>query len=321
MAQDMSLSSVGLATLGAGLLGVLSHVCIFIRGEWHMQGARLVKLYSFLATAIFVASQQLQGSIVQGLSTTGLVTSAYAVGLFTSIVIYRKFFHRLRHFPGPWFAGVTKLWHLAHCQGGQNYLYLERLHQQYGSFVRTGPEEITIIDPAVFPAIEGVRSECTKAVWYDFLLPQVTVVTTRSTAEHDMRRRAWNRGFSSKAIPFYEERIEEYAELLTRRIQDLAKRGDPVNVSEWFEWFAFDVMGEFAFARSFGMLENEHWHPAVQLLKDAMGLLGSFTPVPWLAQTGFQLVPWLSIIRNWQTMLQFCRDSMNERIQVCRPRP
>ncbi|KAI0892636.1 cytochrome P450 [Annulohypoxylon nitens] len=309
------------AGLVAAILGVLSHIGIFIRGEWHMQAPTLVKVYSFFALTVFLVDYRTEGDVNASVSTTMLLSSSYATGLFTSIVIYRKFFHRLRHFPGPWMAGATKFWHVWKCRTGQNYLVLEELRKQYGPVIRTGPEELTIIDAAVPPAVDGPGNECTKAVWYDFLLPEIALNTTRSIKDHNARRRIWDRGFSPKALAIYEERVVEYAETLASQIERLALVGAPVNVSDWFYWFTFDVMGEFAFARSFGMLQDEKWHFAVRLLRKAMSLLGPFSPVPWIAQIAFYITPWMFVVRDWLAMMQWCRDRMTERIHAKVARP
>lgn len=307
----------GQLALLAAALGVTSHLGIFIRGEWHMQAPFLVKLYAFLAFAIFCAEHSLpEADITTSLKITAVLAASYAAGLFSSIVIYRKFFHRLRHFPGPWLAGATKFWHVWQCRTGKNYLVIEELRRTYGPVIRTGPEELTIIDAAVPRAVDGPKNECTKAVWYDFLLPEIALNTTRSKKEHDVRRRIWDKGFSTKALDVYEERVVEYAETLAGRIEELARDGTAVNVSDWFYWFTFDVMGEFAFGRSFGMLRDEKWHFAVRLLRKAMSLLGPFSPVPWLAQIAFYITPWMFVVSDWLAMMQWCKDRMGERIKA-----
>lgn len=298
-------------------LGPASHLIFFIRGEWHMMAPKLVKIYFLVASAIFYFGVQFECGVSPSLKYTGLVACTYTTGLFTSIIVYRKYFHRLRNYPGPWAAGATKLWHVWKCRSGKNHLLIEKLREQYGPVIRTGPEELTIIDPAVPPAVDGPNNPCTKAVWYDFLLPEIALNTTRSILEHNARRRIWDRGFGPKALAIYEERVVEYSEILASRIEILSNKNESVNVCDWFYWFTFDVMGEFAFARSFGMLQEEKWHFAVRLLRRAMSLLGPFSPVPWLAQIAFYIVPWMYIVRDWLGMMQWCKDRMSERINVC----
>ena len=298
-------------------LGILSHRCIFKQGEWHMKTLSVLK-YHIIAfvLALLVDLAYGSGNIMDSLWMSTLNMLIYISALLTSMIIYRKFFHRLRGFPGPWMAGITKLWHLYQCANSQNHLLLDKMYQKYGQFVRTGPEEITIFHPEVLRAVDGPGNSCTKAVWYDLLLPEIAVNTTRSKTEHDKRRRIWDHGFTTKALNYYEERMMKHGEVLERAISDLAQRDRPVDVSSWFYWFTFDVMGEFAFARSFGMLEDEKWHTAVVMLRKAMKLLGPLSPVPWLAQIGFNIFPWFWVVRDWFAMLAWCQERMKERIQV-----
>jgi tryprostatin B 6-hydroxylase len=300
----------------AAIIGVLSHLFIFIRGEWHLQAPTLVKFYLSLVLVSAFAGYRLEADTGMTFTAISLIGGSYAAALFTSIAIYRKLFHRLHNFPGPWAAGLTKFWHVWQCRSGKNHLVIEKLRMRYGSIIRTGPEELTIIDPAVPPAVDGPGNCCTKAVWYDFLLPEIALNTTRSLQDHDARRRIWDRGFSTTALDTYEGRVIQYAELLAMRIDELAQNGSAVNVSDWFYWFTFDVMGEFAFAKSFNMLQDEKWHFSVTLLRKAMSLLGPFSPVPWIAQIAFYITPWMYIVRDWLGMMDWCKARMTERIEV-----
>ncbi|KAF2462685.1 uncharacterized protein BDR25DRAFT_363682 [Lindgomyces ingoldianus] len=168
---DMSSLMFTRMLLASTMLGAATHLAIFIRGEWHMQAPLL------------------NVSI-----TTGSLSICYALGLFTSISIYRRYFHQLRHFPGPWAAAITKFWHIWKCRAGKNYLVIEELHKKYGPFIGTSLGELTIVDPSVPPAVDGPKNNRTKA----------------------------DNGFSTKALSTYKERVIEYADTLTRRIEQLA---------------------------------------------------------------------------------------------------
>lgn len=306
----------GLLSAVAATLGILSHLTLFIRKEWHMVAPFLVWIYFCLALALFCIIHSFLP--IPDIRTTLKYTSAliisYCSGLFASIVIYRQHFHRLRCFPGPWAAATTKLWHVWKCRGGKNFLVMEELRQRYGPVVRTGPEEITIIDPSSPLTLDGPRNNCEKAVWYDFLLPEIAVNTTRNKKHHDIRRRIWDRAFSSKAFDTYEKLAVEHAETLISQISQLSEEGNAVVVTDWFYWYTFDVIGELAFAKSFNMLRDKKWHSAVKLLRRAMSLLGPFSPVPWLAQIAFHFIPWMHVIRDWFTMMRWCKQRMDERI-------
>ncbi|KAI1325711.1 cytochrome P450 [Xylariaceae sp. FL0255] len=314
----------------AFLLGILSHITIFIQGEWHMFGSLLIQFYVTLTSALLIAAYYHFGDFSTAFRAVGAICSSYAAGLFISIIVYRKFFHRLRHFPGPPFAAVTKFWHVLKCREGRNHLILQELVEKYGSIIRTGPEELTIIDPAAISLIDGPNSQCTKAAWYDIFLPQVSINSTRNVEEHGLRRRVWDRGFSPAALSIYDIYIIEHAHLLAARIECLvlehSNRVDGldeavVNVTEWCFWFSFDVMGEFAFARSFGMLRDSKWHAKIRQLVDAMAMLGPVSPVPWLAQIVLGLKPRLPSVNTWLSMLKWSAGCMDERLRAEIDRP
>lgn len=126
------------APLAASILGLLAHQLIFIRGEWHLL-APVVALVHFFATFLLIAIDIQRNNRVYGSDINSLPSIiCYLVSLFSSIVIYRLYFHRLRHFPGPKLAAASKLWHVWQCRDSRNHLVLQLLHQKYGSFVRTG---------------------------------------------------------------------------------------------------------------------------------------------------------------------------------------
>jgi hypothetical protein len=289
--------------------------------SWRIAHASTLAIQSILRSFHLVVSGRSARTKVRflgGLKTTGAITACYAGTLFSSIAVYRRYFYRLRNFPGPRLAGLTKFWHVFHCRDSKNHVLLDRLYHEYGPYIRTGPEELTVIHPEMPLAVDGPGNKCSKAVWYDLLLPLIGLNTTRSKPDHDKRRKIWDREFTTKALATYETRVIEHAEVLERKIAILVSENKLVNVSTWFYWFSFDVMGEFVFARSLGMLEDEKWHIAVVMLRKAMRLVGPTSPVPWLAQIGFNIVPWLYMVRDWLAMLAWCKDRMTERIAVTR---
>lgn len=49
-------------------------------------------------------------------------------------------------------------------------------------------------------AIDGPQGGCVKSEWYDLLHPKQSLVTARNKEAHGMRRRQWNRGFTSQGM-------------------------------------------------------------------------------------------------------------------------
>lgn len=123
----------------AASCGVLSHLTYFIRGEHHKQAILFFKLAVLLPSTICVLLVHFTPFTVnQGARLTGSITATYLGALWGSMIFYRSFFHRLHHFPGPWLAKVSKLYHFFSILRLDSYRKLEGWHRKYGPVVRIG---------------------------------------------------------------------------------------------------------------------------------------------------------------------------------------
>ncbi|KAJ7633024.1 high nitrogen upregulated cytochrome P450 monooxygenase 2 [Roridomyces roridus] len=191
------------------------------------------------------------------LSTVLLTYTTFLVSLILSITAYRLSpWHPLAHIPGPTINKVTKLWGAWVVAGGKQHLAWKRLHDKYGDFVRTGPNEISIVHFDAVKAILGTGG-FPKGEYYDPrrdpTLASTSLLLLRGDA-HASRRRIWNRGMSTEAI-------NEYEIILERRVMQLMDRldgfcGTAVDIAGWFGYFAFDFMGDMAFGGGFDMMRD-----------------------------------------------------------------
>ena len=123
----------------AAVTGVASHVFVFIHGEHHMRAPMIFRLYiALFSTLLYVETVVKSQEVSDGAKEAVKIFTVYILSLLTSIAVYRKFFHRLRHFPGPSMAGISKLWQTAKTLDSQNHILLDNLYEKYGDFVRTG---------------------------------------------------------------------------------------------------------------------------------------------------------------------------------------
>ncbi|KAL8938660.1 MAG: hypothetical protein Q9216_003780 [Gyalolechia sp. 2 TL-2023] len=159
---------------------------------------------------------------------------------------------------------------------------------------------------------DGPKNPFTKPAFYDALRPYIGLNTHRSKIVHKHRRRVWNHGFTTEALEKYESQVISFAYQLEQILSD--KAGQKLNVNQYFYWFSFDVMGQFAFSKSFQMLQHQKWHHAVRILRAGLKIVGSLTPVPWLVRVSFDL-PLLRIVRDFQAMELWCAARMDERIK------
>ncbi|TGO67404.1 hypothetical protein BOTNAR_0043g00080 [Botryotinia narcissicola] len=274
----------GLFILLPTLAGLAAHLGYFIHGEHHMQSLQwlLTTLFSPLVVFLAILKFDVASSYVTALKFTAIILTSFFTSLTGSILTYRVFFHPLRHFPGPFGAKCSKLTHVARLlETSDNYLQVHTLHDKYGDIVRIGPNELSIIKPEAVKAMIGPGSKCTKSAWYDVVgLPHTTMHLERDRVKHDKRRKVWDRGFSAKALRNYEGRVTRHADDLVSRISTFG--GKAINATHWFNAYAFDVIGDLAFGKSFDMLKTGEKHFALKILQEGMEPLGILTPIPWV---------------------------------------
>ena len=119
--------------------GVLLHRGYFIYGE-HDRHADTIARIALLALGVvffyYWRGQALPAT--QATRDTILTAGAFCGGLFGSITFSRLFWSPIQHLPGPFWAKVSKLYHVAHIIRADNYRYMDKLHHEYGDIVRTG---------------------------------------------------------------------------------------------------------------------------------------------------------------------------------------
>ena len=135
-----------LHTIVGAAAGVLCHNLIFIRGEWHIQALPILQLHTLSFTILTISEAWYHNyEWLSALGASSVLFGSYLACLFSSMTIYRLFFHSLREFPGPILARLSKLWHVFHCSDSKNHLLLDKLHLQFGDFVRTGESDFTLV--------------------------------------------------------------------------------------------------------------------------------------------------------------------------------
>lgn len=201
------------------IAGLLAHQLVFIHGEWHIKGPRVVVLHLLFSCLLSAKHLSDRGSAQASLVQTTYLATCYLSSLFTSIAVYRLMFHRLKHFPGPKLAALTKLWHVWKCRDSRGHLVLQAWHEKYGEFVRTGkiyhnqvglpdnieleysgPAEITIFHPKAYEAMDGPDNDNTRSDWYDLLYPRISSIFTRDRQLHHERRKMWEQALSRKGM-------------------------------------------------------------------------------------------------------------------------
>ncbi|KAI0412150.1 cytochrome P450 [Xylaria grammica] len=291
--------------------GVTSHLVYFRIGEHHLYGSRYVlAALSAFALSTIVQSRFLQLSSHAAALGTFSMAISYFGGLYSSLVISRLFFNPINKFSGPFGCKISSAWFATYLARQDAFRQLVKLHQKHGNFLRIGSNDLSIIHPKAVPAIYGPNSKCRKSDWYDLTYPMVSLQSTRDDDLHSRWRRVWSQAFGDRNLREYEQRIVRYRAILLKAIEDSA--GQSMNMTKWFGYYGFDIMGELAFGHSFEMLETTKEHDAIRLLNSgASGL--SFKFPAWFFRL---LVGIPGVIKDWWVFIQYCVEQLDNRIKA-----
>ncbi|KAM0705779.1 hypothetical protein Q7P35_007139 [Cladosporium inversicolor] len=203
--------------------------------------------------------------------------------------------------PGPFLAKFTNLWYLYECRLCRRYLTVHEAHAKYGKLVRVTPNQVSIADPDAIPIVYGHGTGFLKAEYYDaFVSIQRGLFNTRDRAEHTRKRKTISHTFSAKSVGQFEQYIHHNLEMLATQWDKLSKqagsgyyRMDSLN---WFNYVAFDIIGDLAFGAPFGMLETGKdiaevraspdapptYAPAIEVLNRRGEVSNAIGIIPWI---------------------------------------
>ncbi|KAL1603567.1 hypothetical protein SLS60_005155 [Paraconiothyrium brasiliense] len=167
----------------------------------------------------------------------------------------------IRAIPGPLAAKFSNLWLLYQARRGRRYLAVHNAHKKYGTLVRIAPNHVSIADAEAIPVIYGHGNGFLKSDYYDaFVSIRRGLFNTRDRAEHTRKRKTVSHTFSAKSVGQFEQYIHHNLEELQRQWDqraDAEKGGYyKMDALNWFNYLAFDVIGDLAFGAPFGMLEK-----------------------------------------------------------------
>ncbi|KAI0141601.1 cytochrome P450 [Xylariaceae sp. FL1272] len=218
------------------------------------------------------------------LNLTLAFISRYWAVLVPSLIIlrmvYRRYASPLRSIPGPFAASFTRLWKLRSTLTENTQWEHVELHKKYGPVVRIGPNEVSFSSPQVARNILSAGKRFYKTDFYTvFPPPEHPDIFTEIREEvHAMKKKVANVPYSMAAMKQLSPFIDDTIELLISRlgsfctdlptkalgsdrqgnsnfaVQGSANPQPIVDLGNWLHYFAFDVLGEVAFGRSFGFL-------------------------------------------------------------------
>ncbi|KAI1762475.1 cytochrome P450 [Hypoxylon sp. FL1150] len=301
------------AALPSAILGIIFHLTIASRIQMEYFVKPLLAVASLAALTIAFVYLSIGTSILGTTARICIIGGFFNAGLFSSMVIYRLFFHRLRKFPGPLGSKVSRVFDALRAAKHVRYnKELVQLHAEYGDFIRTGPRELCIVRASAVPTIYGPGTKCRKGTWYAQSCTnhdKSSVQMSVDFEKHKLRRRAWDKAFSVKALHTYEPRIKV---LVDQLVTQISKRG-VLDVSAWSNYLTYDVMGEIGFSKDFGCVSNGAEHAATKAIHDHLIALSIGAHIPWLLNLA-SYIP--GITAGYADFFNYCEVQVNAKLKT-----
>ncbi|KAI9743076.1 MAG: hypothetical protein M1818_003371 [Claussenomyces sp. TS43310] len=240
------------------------------------------------------------------------INALYFAVLFLSVATYRRFFHRCRAFPGPFWASITKFWAFYTVNTGEYHRVVRKLHQKHGDFVRVGPREIDICNVEAITPIFGVGTKCLKGPFYEgsVMGREHRFLQNENPQDHSWKRRIWDAGFNSKAIRGYEPHVLGVVDQL---IAELKRHGEKtIDIGLYFSFFTFDIMGVLGFGKSFDMLKNGKEHDYMTIVQGFAKFGALISTIPWCSS----LFAWLPKSEAAEGLFTFATERVKERLPL-----
>lgn len=64
-----------------------------------------------------------------------------------SVAVHRRWLANIYDIPGPFWASITRFWHVYHIFRGDQNVQIIALHERHGHFVRIAPNEVSVNHP------------------------------------------------------------------------------------------------------------------------------------------------------------------------------
>jgi hypothetical protein len=230
----------------------------------------------------------------------------WALALVVTFVVralYKRYASPLRKYPGPFLASFTRLWKVKSTASGRTHLEHIELHRKYGPVVRIAPDEVSVSSPEAARTLLSAGKRFFKTPFYGVFPPPENPDIFTETREdvHATKKRVANVPYSMAAMQQLSPFINDTIELLVRKIDEhiAADRG-VFDLGDYLHYFAFDVLGEVAFSRSFGFLaEGRDVDNAIKTIDNSQmynGIVGQVPELDHLLRRNplWQYIPWLS---------------------------
>lgn len=208
---------------------------------------------------------------------------------------------------------------------GQSVKSTHRLHLKYGHAVRVAPNEVSFTSVDSWKAIYGFKVGQKEGYEKDMHFYPTPANGAGSLiiakgADHGRQRRIFSHAFSEVAMREQAPLVSKYANLLIEQLQKCAQGSmtdhDGVDLTTWFNFTTFDVIGDLTYGEPFYCLETSDYHPIVRLIYGtlkATTFLNVQRRIGWLQAFIHYYVPKM-VLTQRKDLVEFNTARVNSRL-------
>ncbi|MCJ1424479.1 hypothetical protein MMC29_002367 [Sticta canariensis] len=167
-------------------------------------------------------------------NSPGLTIGTIIVGPLVGNMIYNRYFHPLRHFPGPFWASVSDFWKLYFCLTKETHTRGIKLHDRYGPVVRLAPNLLAFNDPKLLPIVYHKNVDKTDFYSTGILGEIAPPFQTLNHKEHAEKKKRIAFAFSLSNLKKFEGEVDkalmQFDVVLKEKFAKPSKRLD---IAEW----------------------------------------------------------------------------------------
>ncbi|RBR23415.1 uncharacterized protein FIESC28_03794 [Fusarium coffeatum] len=238
------------------------------------------------------ASAGLLRDILQQLTDNPkVIIGAAAVGLLVFFVIDTlRAWYRLCHVPGPFGAGLTRLWMFRGSMRAQQPMEIQAAIEKYGSLVRIGPNELATDDAALLRRMNSAKSTYVRGPWFASMRFEPGKDNLFSMQDEEGHRKLRNKmaaGYSGKENPSLERSVDsiiaKFIDLLETKYLSTEDEFRPVDFSQKAQFFTLDVISDLAFGHQFGYLtKDEDVYDFLKITRAYFPVTVTMANMPWM---------------------------------------
>lgn len=259
------------------------------------------------------------------MSNLFVICSAVTVAFWViGEALYNIFFHPLRAFPGPLLWRAFRFPYVIRAIQGRLAFDMLPIHERYGPVVRIAPNELAFAQATAWRDIMGGKQDFAKwDEYYKVQDRQPTNIMFAPAEEHAKMRRGVSVGFSDRVLREMEPLIQSSIAVFMRRLRDQCKAPEingKIDMSKWFNFTTFDLIGNLVMGESYHCLEDADYHPWVRPIFQVTyisAIMSSLSHYPWFKSNLLRLFRPI-ISRKILNHQAYTRAKLAKRMQVKR---